>query len=456
MAFPYWRLTILALSTCVLLSGCFRSAAPDAGVRALRTQTEKQALRQAKLAFLQADYETAVLRLNRFLLVHPQSPRSWEARWWLARAYRRTGNLSAAREQFRLLATTWNVYQDEARLRMQQLEERSGAMVDGSVRGTLVSLASLQTPGDVEAVISANRALEGSMILLDVPCDGNEHLPEPFSLETMRSAVQRLHVQGARIYLGVTLRCVGNFSRTRQQELANWQDWNYDPQSGSLQRSSYYALNFWGYQAFLANWIVKLRDLPLTGLVFRNEVPVGPQEGFNPLAIRLFAREFDVDFDPARLFNDYRVVTGIDSGDQLPSVFWKWAGWKARERLRILLNLIQTVRVHLPRFEFGITLQASSVTDPLRGLVHFAEDWVDVTRGPFDLFLIRTEDPDVSQGLPVAEERDKGDPVTEVVQRLGTPEKVWTILPRHAVPVRAQASVLPQGIGRLYDHRVVP
>ena len=147
-----------------------------------------------------------------------------------------------------------------------------------------------------------------------------------------------------------------------------------------------------------SSWIGSLDSvtLPLTGLVIRNEVPVGLYEGFSPLAVQLFAREFGVDFDPVRMFNDDRAVLATDSesGVHLPAVFWKWAGWKARERYRIIQSLVQTLRVRLPHLEFGITLQPQSVTAPVRGLIHFAEDWGDVARGPFDMFVIRIDGSD--------------------------------------------------------------
>ena len=488
--FPYLRFTVVTLSAFLVLSGCFRSVESDSGVQALRDQTEKRSLRQAELAFLRADYSTAVLLLNRFLRIHPQSSQSLEARWWLARAYQKTGNLSSAVEHFRFLAhtRTWNLYQTEARLRVTQLERRLGEpMVDGSVKGTLVSIESARTPGEWDAVIAANLEIKGSMILLDLPCGVDGNPPDngqPFSLDTMRSAVQHVQAQGTAVYLGITPRCLGHFSRDQRGKLANWKDWNYDPQSGRLRRSSYYSLNVLGYQAFLVDWVAELRELPLAGLVIRDAVPVGMYEGFSPWAVRLFAQEFGVDFDPVRMFNEYRAVptTHSDSGVRLPAVFWKWAGWKARERLRILRNVVRTLRVRFPHLEFGITLQSRSVTDPIQGLLHFAEDWIDVARGPFDVFLITLEDPEstvvhpTSQQLatgfseePVLDPRSSrgrdpiGDwaenrivPVKKLIRHLGKPENIWTILPRRAVHARTQSRILPKGVGRIYDHRGVP
>ena len=468
VSFPYLRFIVVTLSSLLLLSGCFRAAGPDVGVGALRDQIEKRSLDQAERAFLRADYSTAVRLLNRFLRTHPQSSMSPEARWWLARAYQKTGNLSSALEHFRVVASTrtWNLYQTDARFRAMQLEEQLREPVaSGSIKGILTALGS--TPGDADAVISTSREIEASVILLDVPCgvDVNpQDNGQPVSFDAIRSAVQRLYSRGATVYLGVTLRCLGHFARERKLE--NWKDWAYDPQSGTLRHSPYYSLHYWGYQAFLLEWFAQLRDLPLAGLVLRNAVPVGLYEGFSPLAVQLFAREFGVAFDPVRLLTDERAVSATDAGSgvQLPAVFWKWAGWKARERLRIVQGLVQTLRARLPHLEFGVTLQLESITDPIRGMLDFAEDWVDVGRGPFDRFLITVKEPEstivhqTSQASPGGLSASSGDaaPVAKLVQYLGKPGKVWTILSGREIHAGTQSPVLPEAVGRIYDRCGVP
>ena len=470
MSFPYLRFIIVTLSVLLLLSGCVRSTGPDLGGQELRDEIEKLSLQQAQRAFLRADYSTAVQLLNRFLRTHPQSPRSLEIRWWLARAYQKTGRLSSAVEHLRFLANTptWNVYQTDARYRVARLEERLGEpQAIGSIKGVLVSLGSVQTPGHVDLALSSSREIGGDTILLDVPCrvDG---VPldsrQSLSFDAVRSAVEHMHSQEKAVYLGVTLRCLGQFAR--ESESDNWKDWAYDPSSGTLRRSSYYSLHFGGYQAFLAEWLAQLRDLPLTGLVIRSEVSVGLYEGFSPLAVRLFVREFGVGFDPVRMFNDDRAVLATDSesGVRLPSVFWKWAGWKARERLRIIRSLVQALRVRLPHLEFGMTLQPQSITDPMLGLIHFAEDWIDVARGPFDMFLIKVEGSgpkvfhSISQGSSPewSENNDGVAAVAEMVEHLGKPEKIWTIMALTSGSARIPSTMLPKGVGRIYGRPGVP
>ncbi len=295
----------------------------------------------------------------------------------------------------------------------------------------------------------------------------------PFSFAALRSTIQHLHDRGAAVYLGVTPRCLGHVSR--EQGLDDWRDWAYDPQSGTLRRSSSsYSLHFGGYQAFLLDWLTQLRDLPLTGLVIRNAVPAGLYEGFNPLAVRLFAREFGLAFDPVLMFNDERAAHANDShaSVRLPAVFWKWAGWKARERLRSFRTLVRTLRARLPHLQFGLTLHVHSVTDPVRGLIHFAEDWIDAARGSFDLFLVEASDPaaarPASQRPPgdVSEEsvpgstgdwtEDESAAVAEMVQYLGTPETTWAILPGRNAQARTPPGFLPSHIGLIYDYRRIP
>ena len=436
----------------------------------MRNHAEKRSLHEAERAFLLADYSAAVLLLNRFVRNHPESFRSLEARWWLARAYQETGNLSAAAEHFRVLADApaSNFYQAEARLRAAHIDNLLGAPPSNEpVRGMLVSLASLRTPGGLAPVSAASQAIDGSVILLDVPCgvDGNVRRHEPLASPNMLQAVvQRLRAQGMAVYLGVTLRCLGNVAPNQRGALAPWKDWDYHPQSGTVRRSPYYSLSHVGYRDFLVDWISHLRDLPLTGLVFRDEVFPGPYEGFSPLAVKVFEQAFNVDFDPVRVLNDHGPILATDAGSDvaLPAVFWKWAGWKARERLRILRTLVEAVRVHLPHLRFGLEVQLQSVADPVHGLVHFAEDWVEAAHGPFDVLLTRIQATGPAwlhaapHGLPAGRSDAWAEVVRQMVRSVGTPEKIWTILPGQSLRLSGAWRMLPEGVGRIYDHRVVP
>ena len=468
--FSHLRFIVSTLFVLLLLSGCVRSAGPDWRGLELRDEIEKLSLQEAQRAFLRADYSTTVHLLNRFLRTHSQSSRSLEVRWWLARAYQKTGRLSSAVKHLRFLANTpaWNVYQTDARYRVAQLEERLGKSMAGTARkGVLLTLGSVQAPGYVDLALSASREIAGDTILLDVPCLGDgvpSDSQESFLIHAMRSAVEHMHSQKKAVYLGVTLRCLGQFAR--ESESDKWKDWAYDPSSGTLRRSSYYSLHFGDYQAFLVDWLAQLHDLPLTGLVIRNAEPLGLHEGFNLLAVQLFVREFGVGFDPVLMFADDRTMfqMNAESGVRLPSVFWKWAGWKARERLRIVRRLVQTLRVRLPHLEFGMTLQPQSVTDPMRGLIHFAEDWIDVARGPFDMFLVRVEGSDqkvvhsISQGSsPESSENNDGvTAVAEIAKHLGKPEKIWTIMALRSGSTYRPSSMLPKGVGRIYERPAVP
>ena len=130
-------------------------------------------------------------------------------------------------------------------------------MASGARKGILLSLGSVQTPGHVDLVLSASREIAGDTILLDVPCRVGgvaSDSRQPFSFDAMRSVVQHMRSQEQAVYLGVTLRCLGQFARER--ELDDWKDWAYDPPSETLRRSSYYSLHFGATGPF--SWIGSL------------------------------------------------------------------------------------------------------------------------------------------------------------------------------------------------------
>lgn len=475
---------VAALSLVLLVSGCVRLPGPDTGISELHDQVEKQLLRDATLAFVQADYADAIALLRRFVGTHPHSSRTLEARWWLARSYQGSGDLPSAAEHFRVLANAPmpNPYRAEARVRATRLEELLGKPATGEpVNGILVSLTSPHLSDDRVPVLADHHPIEGSVILLDIPCGHDRkglRNGQPLLPRAMDSVVRQLHGRGAAVYLGVTLRCLGNMADVPHRTLAQWRDWEYVPSSrsrsattsGALRRSPYYSLGNTGYLEFLVGWLSQLRGLPLTGLVLRSEVPSGIDEGFSPLALAAFKREFDVHFDPVQILDEYgpRSEAWPDASVQLPAVFWKWAGWKARERLRTLRYLVDTLRVRLPHLQVGLEVQYHSVADPAYGLVHLAEDWVAIARSPFDVFLTTIDDTSpalpyaASQGMPAqpdrsAESMEEGAyPVFDMVRYLGKPDKVWAIVSSQTPQASGQSWRLPEGVGRVRDYRVVP
>ena len=466
---PPFRLYVVLLSCALSLTGCFRSVGPDVELQKLRNHVEHRVLDEAERAFRRADYPDAIRLLNRFLHNHPQSSRVPEARWRLARSYQESGHLSSAAEQFRLLvhARTHNQRQAEARSRLSQIEDVGrGTTKSQSIKGILVSLESMRTSVDVALMNAANREINGSMVLLNVPCgvEGNGvHETPPFSFTALTTMIQDMNARGMAVYLGVTLRCLGRVVEGQSDTAEFWKDWEYVPQSGTVQRSRYFSLNAQGYREFLVEWLSQFRSLPLRGLVIRHEVPVGVYEGMNPVALQSFQQAFNVDFDPVRVFSERRPVPTTVSHAVLPDVFWKWAGWKARERLRLFQNVVETLRNRLPHVQFGIEIQLQSVADPVHGLVHFAEDWIDVTHGSFDVFVTVLKGSRASathaaargSSPPGSEERD-GSLIEQMAQHLGRPEQIWTILPSPSLRSLRQSHTLPKGVGRVYDYRAIP
>ena len=466
---PPLRWGVVLLSCALSLTGCFRSVGPDVDLQKLRNHVEHRVLDDAERAFLRADYSDAIRLLNRFLHKHPQSSRVPEARWWLARSYQESGHLSSAAEQFRLLvhAQTPNQHQAEARSRLSQIEDVGrGTTKRQSIKGILVSLESMRTSANVALVNAANREINGSMVLLNVPCGvkGNGgHETPPFSFTSLTTMIQDMNARGIAVYLGVTLRCLGRFVEGQSETAEFWKDWEYVPQSGTVQRSRYFSLNAPGYREFLVEWLSQFRSLPLRGLILRHEVPVGVYEGMNPMALQSFQQAFNVDFDPVQVFSEGRHVPATVSHTVLPDVFWKWAGWKARERLRLLQNVVETVRDRLPHVRFGIEVQLQSVADPVHGLVHFAEDWIDVTHGSFDVFVTVLQGSRASathvtaQGSsPPGSEGWDVSLIEQMARSLGRPEKIWTILPSPSPRSLQQSQNLPKGVGRVYDYGAIP
>jgi hypothetical protein len=104
------RVRWIACVLFVVLSGCADlahrfppSAPPDASRIDPARDAQTRLLESAYRAYAQERYPLASALLQRFVDANPDSPRLSEARWWLARSYEQSGNLSAALIAYRRL-----------------------------------------------------------------------------------------------------------------------------------------------------------------------------------------------------------------------------------------------------------------------------------------------------------------------------------------------------------------
>jgi hypothetical protein len=154
-------------------------------------------------------------------------------------------------------------------------------------------------------------------------------------------------------------------------------------------------------------------------------------------------------------------------GPDEDSVFWRWVGWKARERLNIIEQLIGALRKRDLTVHCGLELHPHGLTDPVRALVVYAQDAMEATRRSFSFFFVRPEiDRQSTFDQQAVVEKLRRISTKAVLTRLlpvlDDPRRVWVSMPaergKRIVPGTAASSSsllqdFPSGIGVVHDLR---
>ena len=342
--------------------------------------------------------------------------------------------------------------------------------------------------------MSRNQLSKGAVFLVDLGCpvqrpslkEAEEAGREGLNLQNdfgqnLKGVVQDSVDSGHPIYLGVSLPCLGLFLLETGSEIPQWHDWTFDPRSQRSYRSPYFSLFSLGYQDRMRNLLSELRQLKIAGIVFRDEVPLGLHDGMSPIAIKSFEEAFEVKLNPNALFLKKRAVRTSQrpfgrfqdlSMPAYPELFWKWAGWKARERLRVMTELVRELRNADPHLQFGLEIHPESLFAPVFALANFSEDWVDTAQAPFDFFVARFPNPlnpetyqkSYNWSLSNSSQFQR-DLIQQMVDYLDDPQRVWVVVAEQAFSSDADTifderevkqNGWPEGVGEILDIRVVP
>jgi len=139
--------------------------------------------------------------------------------------------------------------------------------------------------------------------------------------------------------------------------------------------------------------------------------------------------------DPSFSKSQWHVRNDKDFGRfSYPKVFWKWVGWKSRERLRVMNGFMQSLRLRFPHLQFGIEIHPESLMNPVYALAMFSEDWVETTQATFNFFVARATGSVALRLYSNSTNRAKvplqlvsRSLVEQMIDYLGTPQKVWVI-----------------------------
>ena len=449
-------LVIPVLIYLLVSAGCGKPSHRQDRSEDLDQQAQEHILRKARVDFEQGRDAQVINELNRFLSVHPQSPREKEARWLLAQSYERTGSIRAALKQYKFISQALPPGQEkqEVAKRIDELEQR--LKKDGPqsepINVVRISLNRFSTLGNDRSTLKRLGQEGVTSVLIDFGCPKKSvpHLQpavktrDVAAQSELDSSVGQVHQQGFLAFAGINLRCLGYLDSRSQKQ---WLDGSYNPVSRKVQSSRYFDIFHPQYQKLMAYKIKALTDSGLDGIVFLAEAPLGVYDGFTPGSVDKFNKTFHTQMNPHTVFENgvkkrnsqtspdthHHVRVSASEADE----FWRWTGWKARQRLIVLQSLMDQVHEHKPAISFGLEMHPESIEDPLGALTQFSEDFLEAKQKGFRFFLInpqsgRTIQSEQRSPTPIDPE-DFFNQTRPLVDRmtlgLQSPARIWLKMP---------------------------
>ena len=449
----------------------------------------RQMMSEAEEHFARQDFNEAIRGLQRLLALHPQQEIEAEGRWMLAQAYQHTGEWEGAREQYRALASAHQLvpHQSEAKQNLLELEKllEESRRPPQDTQAVRLNFTQLPQSEGFDEGIKRMRGDGVTTLLIDLGCrnspmekgdrKGAAGASALKSMQEMiRSFVARSHLQNLRVYIGVAPRCVGFW---KEPVPAAWHDRVYDPESKVTREGPFFDVFHPSYQQFLLNFFDQIAESGVDGVIFLGDQPIGIYEGLGESGIKSFQQIFHTRFIPGEVFQQPidlaqlrnstppRQSSSGFSSTQDP-LFWRWMGWKARERLVVLEKVFHYLRRRHLTLQVGLEIHPHGLTDPLRALVEYTEDAMEAARRPFTFFYVRPEiDREAASDQKQVVEKLRRISTKAVLSRLlpvvDDPRRVWVSFPadgrKRVAPETGQdAPILgefPVGIGVVHDLR---
>lgn len=426
-------------------------------------QIHERLLKKAQDHFDAQQFQDAIRELTRMLALDPDVDLEGDGHWWLGQSYDHVKDWESAQYEYRWLASapTGQRYQTHSSRRLKEiqglLEEQKAPPQD--TQAIRFTLNQLPVAEGFEEGITKMKHDGVTTLLIDLGCErlelnqadsqSAEKRPDIGGLQSLiRSYATRSHRAGLLMYVGVNLRCLGNWAPSEHQA---WRDRTYHIDTKTFQTTKWFDLFHPAYQEFLSRVLLRMCKEGVDGVVLLNDHPLGPVDGVTKIGLKRFEKQFGVSFDssqvfyqgfePLRLANVSRggsIQMGANTKDRL---FWRWVGWKARQRLAILESVVDRLRSQYPSVQFGLELHPHALTNPVGALVKFTEDAMDATQRPFSFFFVR---PEIDRRSTYTEQA-----VIEKLRRISTKAVLERLLPVVDDPRRVWVSMPAKGGKRL-------
>ncbi|MEE8240834.1 MAG: hypothetical protein V3R16_06175 [Nitrospirales bacterium] len=422
--------SVLLLAGCLLASGCAglrlldRAGAPPHESPSIQAQA--RLLQDAHRLLNERHPKKALVVLRKMIDSHPTPAFPLELHWALAEAHEQLGDLDAAVVEYRYVlkvavpASADNAdFRHRAARRLAKLEPNLAGTAKRSreVTAILISpallppqaerprwLRSLAEAGITTLVLEAGTTSRSPVLPSGSSRNDLDGQSTPSGVyfrtnwatvldDLIDRVVPQAHEQGLAVFAAVTL--------TRMSWLeppVGWADWAYDTRTGELRRSVALDLFHPAFEDYLVGFLDDLADTGIDGILFRADVTTGMTHGLSPSAREAFLQRFGLELDPQDMFSAGSPTPGRASTSSLnsrgssqsdhPPEFWRWAGWKARERVAVMDRLKRSLQQGAPNLSFALEVHPEAVLHPVEALVHYGEDLLEAKHAGFDHVLI--------------------------------------------------------------------
>jgi tetratricopeptide (TPR) repeat protein len=344
--------------------------------------------RDAKEAFESGRYDEARRGFTEFIFRYRGDRRLEEAQWLIGISYERMDDPKRALAEYRALLENFptTVHRQEALIRIAALRERletEGETLAGPHRVRFMewpdSAAGVET--DWTETLSAVRSQGFNTVLVRAHRDGGVFFPTqhaPLIQDRMTPLVETAHRLNLQVWVWVGFR---RLDWIRPSDHPDWFDRRYDPVSGRLVETQNLDLFEPSVQRYLEFVLLDLLTAGVDGLLFFEDLTRRSTEGFGPAAVSGFNKAYGKDPDPADLFLETRLDgKGHFWVERYGPLFWRWAGWRSGEQLRIVDRLTARLQLRSPLLRTVLILPIESLVSPREALVRFGADLLEAQR----------------------------------------------------------------------------
>ncbi|MGQ0811872.1 MAG: tetratricopeptide repeat protein [Nitrospiraceae bacterium] len=394
-------------------------------------EAQVRVLRAAKTASDEGRYSVAARLLKRFIDTYPQSSQLPEARWSLAQAYEKMGDFPAARTEYRSLVTTIPMtadtigYQEHALRRLNELRQEPAEYGLSRTRVALaLSPRQLPPKPDLESWMRMLVSRGVTTLVLDVEAGPGSPESAPgvyFQTDKARvvddlfgQMIPLAHQVGMALFGFITLQ-----EMARLGAQPEWRTMEYEFAARQFRPSSTLDLLNPAVQDYLIGLMTDLAQTGIDGMLVRVREAKGFSREVSGASLRQFENSLGVKLEPERLFGETaRSQTAFQ--DDANVEYWRWVGWKARERLRLLERMREASKRHLSSMPVVIMMHPEAVMRPVAALEEYGEDFLEIKRKGFEIALS-----DSSNDLQAAREGEAL--VRRTIELVGGQAQFWVM-----------------------------